>query len=566
MRHGLSFVSGWLMALVLGAQAQMPHEVLLLVNKNSPDSIYVANAWAGVRGVPGKNVVMLEIPEAAFGGRATVTPDEFTKLIWEPAMAVAEEREIAGHILAWVYSVDFPIRVATDAYDRKQMSVLGLTFLRNKLPDLQVVEEGTYLSKLFGGPNDRFKASLPGLSFGLQRRGLGAGATVPAEATYLERGLGNQMPLPSMMLGYTGEKGNTVEEVIASIRNGRTADHFGRGDGFYLIEGEDVRAKTRQWQFEAVKRVFDNRKIGCTITNSLPAGAEQVMGLMMGAETVDPSLIKSFAPGALADHLTSWAGEFQRPQTKLTEWIRAGASGSAGTVVEPYSNPAKFPSARLFEFYISGCSMMESYYQSIASPLQSLLIGDPLARPYAPPISVSILGADTLTRNFTYIAQPKSKMDQVEFRYHFLIDGALVREHSEDPSYYVNIERLSDGYHELRAVASIKHLVEFYGQADKGFVVDRLGRSVTIRKKLEAVAEGQHGVTVDIGGYEMPVRLKLLAGERVLDESLFSEEAMLTLDEKRLGEGPNRIRVVAVYEDGMEVSSHPVGLSIEFKK
>ena len=37
-------------------------------------------------------------------------------------------RRLEGQILGWLYSVDFPIRVKTDAKDRKQMSVSGLTF------------------------------------------------------------------------------------------------------------------------------------------------------------------------------------------------------------------------------------------------------------------------------------------------------------------------------------------------------------------------------------------------------------------------------------------------------
>ena len=145
------------------AQAQMAHEVLLLVNKNSQPSLRVANVFVEARQIPKINIVYLDIPESAYGGAATVTPEEFTRLIWEPANAMAKERGIEGRILAWVYSVDFPIRVKTDSYDRKQMSVGGLTFMRNQIPGLSLVEDGKYLSKLFGGPNGRLKASLMSL-------------------------------------------------------------------------------------------------------------------------------------------------------------------------------------------------------------------------------------------------------------------------------------------------------------------------------------------------------------------------------------------------------------------
>ena len=111
------------------AQAQMPHEVLLLVNRNSQPSMLAANTFAAARKIPKLNIVQLDIPESAYGGSATVTPEEFSKLIWEPANAAVQARGIEPQIMAWVYSVDFPIRVKTDPSDRKQMSVGGLTLM-----------------------------------------------------------------------------------------------------------------------------------------------------------------------------------------------------------------------------------------------------------------------------------------------------------------------------------------------------------------------------------------------------------------------------------------------------
>jgi len=194
-----SFICLFIVA--LSVQAQMPHEVLLLVNKNSQPSMLAANTFAAARQIPKMNMVYLDVPESAYGGKATVTPEAFTTLIWEPANAVAQARGIDGQILAWVYSVDFPIRVKTDDSDRKQMSLGGMTFMRNKPPGLSLVEEGKYLSKLFSGPNGRQKLSLPSLSLGMYKKGLGMAAQVPPEAAYLQSGLGERMPLPTAESG-----------------------------------------------------------------------------------------------------------------------------------------------------------------------------------------------------------------------------------------------------------------------------------------------------------------------------------------------------------------------------
>ncbi len=548
----------------LAARAQMSHEVLLLVNKNSQPSLKVANTFAAVRQIPKPNVVYLDIPESAYGGTATITPEEFSELIWKPANAMAQERGIDAQILAWVYSVDFPIRIKTDDNDRKQMSVGGLTFLRNRVPGLGLVEEGKYLSKLFAGPNERIQLTLQALSLGMQKQGVGMDAKVPPEAAYLQSGLGKRMPLPNMMLGYIGENGTEVQTVINTIIRGRQSDFRGQRKGIYFVESDDVRSTCRDWQYPVAMNELKQRGIEAVTTTNFPAGAESVMGLLMGAEKVDPSLIKSFAPGAMAEHLTSWSAEFQKPQTKMTAWLKAGATGSAGAVVEPYSNPNKFPSARFFSHYASGCTMLESFYQSIACPLQSLLLGDPLAKPYAPPVEVKVLGADTLDQNFTYMANARSNIPKATYLYSFHLDGKLVRAVSDDPSFFLNIHKLADGYHELRAVGRVKHTVQFSGQGEKAFTVSRLGRSVEIQPEFLRLEKHKHGLKVSIGGEELPEKLKLVCGELVLDEKDFDQDATLVLDEKIIGEGPNRVRAIAVYADGMEVSSKPAVFAITF--
>jgi uncharacterized protein (TIGR03790 family) len=546
------------------AQAQMAHEVLLLVNKNSQPSLHVANVFADARQIPKGNIVYLDIPESAYGGAATVTPEEFTKLVWEPANAMAKARGIDGRIMAWIYSVDFPIRVKTDAHDRKQMSVLGLTFMRNQIPGLSLVEEGKYLSKLFAGPNGRLKTSLTSLSLGKHKNGLGMMAKVPPEAAYLQGGLGKRMPLPSMMLGYIGEKGSSVETVLESIRRGKASDYRGLRAGIHFVVSDDVRSKCREWQYYPAVNELQQRGVEAVVVSNFPAGAENVMGLLMGAETADPSSIKSFAPGAMAEHLTSWSAEFQKPQTKATAWIDAGATASAGAVVEPYSNFDKFPSARFFVHYTAGCTMLESFYQSIACPLQSLLLGDPMAKPYAVPLGVKVLGASQVSRDSTYIAKAQSRVTNVEYLYSFLLDGKEARGLSEDSTLYIRAGKLADGYHELRAVARIKHSIDFSAAGSKSFMVDYMGRSISILPAIKKTGEYTHGIKVQAGGMELPEKLKLVSGEQLLDEKAYAEDAELVLDELRIGEGPNRIRAIAVYADGMEVSSAPSHFEIKF--
>jgi hypothetical protein len=550
----------------MSAWAQMPHEVLLLVNAKSQPSMRVANTFAATRQIPGRNMVYLDIPEKLYGGTATITPEQFTRLIWEPANAIAKERGIGQQILAWVYSVDFPIRVKTDTNDRKQMSVGGLTFMRNRVPGLSLIEDGTFHSKLFAGPSEQLKLYLPALSLGMHKSGLGEDVQVPPDVAYLQKGLQDDMPLPNMMLGYIGENGNDVETVLENITRSVSSDYHGLRSGIYFVTSDDVRSKCREWQYDPAVNELKARGITATVTTNFPVGANNVMGLMMGAEKVDPSQIGSFAPGAMAEHLTSWSAEFQRPQTKLTEWLKAGATASVGSVVEPYSNPNKFPSARFYVHYASGCTMLESLYQSIACPLQTLMLGDPMAKPYAVPIAVRLLGADTIDNAFTYVAQAKCQVPNIAFRYSFLLDGKEIQTVSSNNLCQVRVQELSDGYHELRAVVRLKSMVEFSASSDKGIMIERLGRSVSILPDIKKLEKHKHAIKMQVKGAERPKQLRLLAGERLIDQVPYADDAQLVLDELLVGEGPIRIRAVGVYDDGMEVSSAPLGVTIPFAK
>jgi hypothetical protein len=103
-------------------------------------------------------------------------------------------------------------------------------------------------------------------------------------------------------------------------------------------------------------------------------GRSQVSGL----ETL------TFRPGAIADHLTSAGGHLSGGrQMSAMEWLKAGASGSYGTVVEPCNHRGKFPSPTLvMEHYSSGSTLIEAYWKSVQQPGEGIFIGDPLAAPF----------------------------------------------------------------------------------------------------------------------------------------------------------------------------------------
>jgi len=407
-----------------------PHEVLLLVNRESPDSVEVGQAFARLRGVPVQNIVKLSLPEKTFRSPLEVTPAEFTELIWAPATAAVERRGIGDHILAWVYSVDFPTRVAVEP----MISVQGLTLLRNKLPLPETVKRGSYRSPLFAGP-----VNPQGVAYRSQ--------TLEAFKATLR----GAMPLPSMMLGYTRVKGNTKEEVLQCLKRGVQSDFTSPKGTFYYVTNKDVRSTARDWQFPAAIDALDRLGVKAVSSPRIPSNTDDIMGLMTGAAEVDPGGSNVYLPGSLGEHLTSWAGCFNCPaHTKLTAWISAGAVASAGTVVEPFANWHKFPSGWLFVHYASGCCVLESFYQALYCPLQTIIVGDPLAQPWAPRAEIDVQGLGEGALSGVLELEATVKPDDEPFSpFMYLVDGCLVGAGKRFP---LDTRRFADGRHVLRVV------------------------------------------------------------------------------------------------------------------
>lgn len=447
-------------ALALG-----PHEVLVLANGNSADSVEIAKEFVRLRKVPGRNMVRLSLPASVIESPARISPDEFTRLIWSPAMRAARKRGIEGHILAWVYSVDFPILIESVP----PISLQGLTFVRNKMPDPKQVEKGIYVSPLFADSINPVSPSFCSQTLDVYRQWLG-----------------DDMPLPSMMLGYTGERGSTKDAVLKCIRNGVDSDGSAPEGTVYFVVSDNIRSTCRDWQFPSVRRELGALGVKAVITRQFPSRQKDVIGLLMGAAVVNPAQDNLYVPGCMAEHLTSAAASFHTPhQTKLSSWINAGVTASAGAVTEPFSAWTKFPGGRFFVHYASGCSMIESFFQSIRCPLQILLVGEPLAQPWAPKAEVVLEGLEkkTVSGIISVRAEVRSEPGHHYGKFMFLLDGRVV---GRSKNLRFDSSTVKDGVHRLRAVAYHAGLVRSQVFTVKKIVVNNGRRKTqkTQRRKM----------------------------------------------------------------------------------
>jgi len=409
-----------------------PHEIVLIENGLSEESWALASAYARLRGVPEANRISVDLAPPG-DGRYDLTPEAFTERIWEPVNRAIRERGLEGHILAWVYSAGFPVLVTT----RPAMSLTGLTWVRNRPPPAEEVEKGSWNSPLFAGP---------------ARPGAAISGTRTLDVA--RDGLGDEMPLPSMMLGYIGAFGNTREEVL---RTWHDPPPRARPDAaIWFVTNSDIRSVCRDWQFAGAAKELQALGVPVRIAAEWPARGQPLLGLMTGRVTVDPQSL-TLSPGAIGDHLTSFAGAFEETgQTRIDAWIRAGACAAAGTVTEPMSIAAKFPNGRLYVHLARGVTVLEAYALAVKCPLQLLILGDPLAAPWSGgPAAVRIDGLKAgaaLDAPARIRLESDSRFGPIFTRHLFLVDGVPLGKRAAAAEVVLDPARLAPGRHLLRGV------------------------------------------------------------------------------------------------------------------
>lgn len=192
---------------------------------------------------------------------------------------------------------------------------------------------------------------------------------------------------PAMMLA-----GDDVVEIEALIDRGLAADGTRPfGDG-YLVRTTDVDRSVRFLEFMATVDLFDHDGgfVLEYVDNADGTGLDwienttDVMFYFTGLASVPQIETNTYLPGAMADHLTSYGGEVPTSgQMSVVAWLKAGATGSYGTVVEPCNFPAKFPDTSVATaHYFRGQTLVEAYWKSVRMPGEGLFVGDPLARPW----------------------------------------------------------------------------------------------------------------------------------------------------------------------------------------
>jgi hypothetical protein len=541
-----------------------PQNLALIVNSASPASLAIANEYIDVRHIPPANVIYIDLPKQH---TEWIGDDDFRKLILQPILDQIRLRNLTAQIDCIAYSADFPhvINIQGDIGERKVPKVLsprasinGATYLYRQFLQKDI----NYLSLL----GNRYAPLIPRPPATTQPIKM-----PPPRGFHRTTGWNpDGSPLPnhpeqgyllSTVLGVTAGRGNTVDEIKQMIHRSAAADGTAPKGTIYYLLNQDIRAKTRKWGFSpAIDQLKQLGVAGEIVDGVLPRNKNDVAGIMAGIADFEWNKYGStLLPGAICEHLTSTGGVMMvnGGQTCISEFIRAGASGTSGAVFEPFAIQEKFPTPFIHAYYAAGCSLAEAFYQSVSGPYQLLIIGDPLCKPWGKSAELSLGIQPGASLKGTLAVQPTCKTAAFPVaHFELYVDG--VRRSSIDPGkqWGLDTTQLADGYHEFRVVAIAADPIESQSSLICPVTIDNHAQHVIVTPPKSA---GPLLIEASMKGAK---RLILTHNNRDL-ATLDGETGALRINSAEIGEGPVTVQVIGIIDSAgaeQRVASDPIPL------
>ncbi|MCA9235823.1 MAG: TIGR03790 family protein [Planctomycetales bacterium] len=537
-----------------------PENVFLIVNPNSADSLEIANEYVAMRGIPTGNVFYLPWAPQAW---RTMGADFRDKML-KPILQEIDKRKLAGQIDNLVYSSNFPWQI-----DFRDLHVAK----EGRSPDIPVASltGASYLYQ-FVLSNDRRIAALNNNFYFAQ-------ATAGVTKSQAFHGRVGWSPaakpddkgihyLMSTVLGVTTGAGTTVDETVHYLRRAANADGTRPQGGFYyMVNGKNPRSTARHDGFAAAVAELEALGQNAVIVNGIvPKGQRAVLGITCGAPQAPLAGSNStLQPGALVDNLTSAGGQLTARkngtgQTPLTDYLKYGAAGASGTVVEPFAIRQKFPSPDLHVHYARGCCLSESFYQAVQGPYQLLIAGDPLCQPWAVPgeVSLTLPGLGGMIDGVITLAPQVAYPDlRAVGHLELFVDGVRVAAGRGLAPLTLDTTKLPDGPHQLTVVAVDNTPIE---------VQSRWSQEVIVKNgsdALQVTAAGGPRITGDeavlaVAGTRDAETIVTHNGREL--GRVTGREGQLRIKTSLLGPGP--VQIEARIEGDEPLVSRPLHLQI----
>ncbi len=558
--------------------------MLLVVNPDDPSSLQIANAYAALRDIPASNILFIAPPSDYQNNGVPISQAEAMNTYLTPIAAAISARGLSNQIDyigmiggATCYSIT--AQASTPA-----TTANSLNFALSLLTPLT---DGSGLTL----QNATYSADILGPTSGLCQNPysipIGSNPAIAHAASYnvyypvANETIATQYYM-SGTIGYTGTNGNTAAQVISSLQSSVAADGTCPTGAVYFEDNGDVRSTTRDYQWSYTESQLASRSstlsLSYTYEDNTPGATPQnrnnVLGAVCGAATMAVPNGSTYLGGSWADDLTSYGCDFAiSSQTKATTFIAAGASGTTGSVVEPYAIPNLFTNSSIYTFIADGSTFGEAFAKSVESPNVQMPLGDMLSQPYAdvpkaaftsgPGSYGSVLGTISIGASAglvnPHIATGIGALE-------LLVDGMVSSSGAlagGSGTFNLNTGTLSDGVHEVRIVAINNSQAASEGYAAEEIVVDNHGRSIAFNGGNTTLTSSTatFGLAAAAGdGTVSQIELTCLG--RVVAQASGSPGS-LSLSPTALAPGDNTIVPVAVYSDGMQVAGGAFVVHVE---
>jgi uncharacterized protein (TIGR03790 family) len=310
--------------------AWTPKDIAVIVNDNDSLSVAIAKYYQAKRGIPLAQVIHVRFKS----GVRILSESEFKKI--KQHVDNQTPPHVQGYVLTWL----MPFRVDCMSITTAFAVGYDKAFCAKAC---QETRHNPYYNSISSRPFD---------DFGWRPTMILAGQGFTAAKQLIDRGVAAD---------YTNPKGSA-----------------------YLLKTSDVVRSSRAVFFPETAAKFKDIISVHYLEKNLIESQQDVMFYFIGLARVQKITTNKFLPGAVADHLTSAGGVLKNSyQMSIMEWIKAGATGSYGTVVEPCNYPEKFSNPGvLMDYYLKGNSLIEAYWKSVEEPGQGLFVGEPLSKPY----------------------------------------------------------------------------------------------------------------------------------------------------------------------------------------
>ena len=537
-------------ALPVAAQSE---GALLVVNPANPEAMYVANYYRAARDLPDINFLHIDPDAADYSAFAAVN---VPALLGSMANARIHD-QIDFVVLPPGGNFYIPASgfITDGCYTPNRMSITAGYTLAYIADDILDGIGSTTVNRFYNANED----ALPFDGSVMWYQG------APSDHASARR------YLIGALLGYTGNLGNTLGEVLAMIDRSVAVDGTDPTGTFYFMQTTDsARSSPRHGTYpNVVAAILAEGGQAQHLYADLPFGQHDCAGIMTGLATPDiDGANLTLMPGSFADHLTSYAAVFDSSsQTKMSRWIAKGASGTSGAVEEPCNYAGKFPHSETHLVYYKGMSLGEAWFRKMRyEPFQSLFLGDPLTSPYSdfplvdvisPPIG-PVAGIVTIdpTSSATAAGATIARLE-------LLVDGIHAQWIGPLDDFTLDTRWYSDGWHELRVLAYDDAPPENVGRWIGFLEVDNHGRATTLGVSPASgdLAQAFDFTFAAFGGTVAEVRL--WQNGRVVAASP-SPSGTLRLFGQNLGAGPVRVRAETLFTDGRAAQSPFVDLTIAY--